>query len=246
MICKQVPCSSARSGILYAGNKKEAELITSNNCYGSPEEISKQFEDVQEYNATTSDKNKTYHVVIGITEEDNKKLTAYDKQEMAEAFAKKMGFEDNQYVVYEHRDSNSPHYHFIGNRIDDQGKAVSLGNNYYKHEEYCREQEKKHDLESVATKERTPGKAQTISLSNHRKEELRTMIDRNIEKSKDMTEFKELMKKDGIEVYQGRGISYQDKDKALFKGSQLGKQYSFQHTQKRIEQSRERGSEMDM
>ena len=246
MICKQVQCSSARAGILYAGNKKESEMITSNDCYGTPEEIAKQFDEVQKYNTRTAGENKTYHVVIGVNEEDNKKLTEYDKKEMVEEFAKKMGFENNQYVVYEHRDSNSPHYHFIGNRIDDEGKAVSLSNNYYKHEEYSREQEKKYNLEQVLTKDRTNVKEQTISLSNHRKEELRTLIDKNIEKSSDMAEFKKNMERDGIKVYQGRGLSYQDKDKALFKGSDIGKQYSLQHTERRLEKNREKSAEMDM
>lgn len=238
MIVKQISCDSCKAGILYAGHKMDAELVASNNCFGSPNDIADQFIEVQAYNTTTADKNKTYHVAIGWNAEDHKKLNELDKKQIAESFATKLGFTDRQWVCYEHHDGNAPHMHFIGNRIGIDGKSVSLSLNYYRHEEFCRQQEKKYDLTKVKTKSREHSKVLTQSLSNHRKEELKGIIDKHIKKSKSFKEFTDSLEKSSIKVYKGRGLSYLDKDNVKFKASALGREYSLKNTEKRIEQQR--------
>lgn len=235
MIVKKIECNSAKSGILYAGNKQDAELIISNNCYGKPNDIASQFLEMQQYNKTTNDKNKTYHVVIGFTEDDIKKLSQIDKEEIVKDFANDLGFKDNQYVAYEHKDGNSPHLHVLGNRVSNDGKIVSLSNNYYKHENFCRNQEIKYGLTRVKTKDRTKPYEKIQTLGNHRKIELKEIIDETIKDSSSIDEFSLKMKEKGIEVKLGRGISYIDKDKVAFKGSSIGRDYSLSKTKKKIQ-----------
>lgn len=246
MIVKKIGCNSARAGILYAGNKQDAELIISNNCYGKPNDIANQFLEVQQYNKTTNDKNKTYHTVIGFTEEDIKKLSEIDKEEIVKDFASELGFKDNQYVAYEHKDGKCPHFHVIGNKVSEDGKIVSLSNNYYKHESFCRNQEVKYDLTRVKTKERGRNQIKTQTLTNHRKIELKSIIDSEIEKSTSVDDFKNRMEKHDIKVNVGRGISYIDKDKVVFKGSSIGRDYSLSKTKKRIENEKNLDNQMNI
>lgn len=244
MIVKQVGCNSVRAGILYAGNKKDAEIIISNNCFGNPNEVANQFQEVQQNNKTTNDKNKTYHVVIGFSQKDIEKLDEHNKEQIVKDFANDLGFENNQYIAYQHYDGNSPHFHFIGNRIDENGKSVSLSNNYYKHESFCRNQELKYDLEQVKTKERGASINQFQTLKNHRKIELKEVIDLTIKECKNIDEFKDRMKVKGIDVKIGRGISYIDKDKAKFKGSSIGREYSLSKTEERIYRDKQINNEL--
>lgn len=234
MIVKQIGCDNVKAGILYAGNKKDAQMIISNYCYGSPRDIANQFLEVQEYNKTSAQKNKSYHTVIGFSKEDIEKITNKDKEQIVKSFAKKMGFENNQYVAYEHQDGNSPHFHFIGNRICNEGKSVSLSNNYYKHESFCRNQEKQYNLAVVKTKERTKSAQQTQSLSNHRKIELKNLIDDAISISKSLEQFTSQMNKKNIKVLIGRGISFTDRDNVNFKGSSIGRNYSLSNIKKAL------------
>ena len=151
-------------------------------------------------------------------------------EEMVKLYAKKQGFEKNQWVVYKHNDTKNPHYHFVGNRINaDTKKSTSVSNDRYKNLEFSREMEKKYNLTKVE-KTLTIDKTKT----NQRALELKKMVDKNIKKSKGFDDFKWNMEKDGVKVNKGRGLSYTH-DKVSFKGSELGRNYSLKNTEKQIE-----------
>jgi len=241
MIVNSHPASSTKGTILYAGEKDKAELIEQNDCFGSPQEVAEQFKQVQELNTRASEKNKTFHASISLPEKDKGKLSKKQEQDMVKAYAKKQGFEKNQWVAYKHNDTKNPHYHFVANRINPETKkSTSISNDRYKNMEFSKEMEQKYNLTRV---EKTMQTDKT--KTNQRASELKNIVDKNIKKSKSFDDFKKNMEKDGVTVNKGRGLSYTH-DKVSFKGSELGRNYSLKNTEKQIEKGKKKGFEMGL
>lgn len=159
-------------------------------------------------------------------------------QTISTNFAKDFGFENNQLIVFQHNDTNHAHFHIVANRINFNGKTTANdGYSYLKTGTFCRKIEQELGLQTTPNmKVLLPEKEREIS-SNTLAQSIRDKIDRNLLKHKTMEDLKKSLEKEGLKMYQNRGVSFLDtKTAAKFKGSDLGREYSLMNIEKRLGQ----------
>jgi hypothetical protein len=86
-----------------------------------------------------------------------------------------------------------------------------------------------------------PEKEREIDISTNKlAQNIRDRIDRNLLKYKTMEDLRIALQKEGLKMYQKRGVSFLDtKTAAKFKGSDLGREYSLMNIEKRLGQQPE-------
>ncbi len=163
-------------------------------------------------------------------------------QTISTNFAKDFGFENNQLIVFQHNDTNHAHFHIVANRINFNGKTTANdGYSYLKTGTFCRKIELELGLQTTPNmKALLPEKEREIS-SNTLAQSIRDKIDRNLLKHKTMEDLRKSLEKEGVKMYQNRGVSFLDtKTVAKFKGSDLGREYSLMNIEKRLGQQPEK------
>lgn len=150
--------------------------------------------------------------------------------ELSQDFVKEFGFSDNQVIVFRHKDTEHAHFHIVANRIDAAGKTTAQDSfSHLKTGEFCRDMELKHGFQITQNmKALSPKKAKRKAASKSNvADKLRDKIDASLPKCKTMQELSEMLKKQKVKVYVGRGIAFVDKETgSKFKGSDLGREYS--------------------
>jgi hypothetical protein len=66
-------------------------------------------------------KNKQFHAVISTKGQEH---TAEELKSIAEAYIKKMGYGENPYLLYFHRDTDNNHVHIVSTRVGKNGEKV--------------------------------------------------------------------------------------------------------------------------
>ena len=164
-------------------------------------------------------------------------------QTISTNFAKDFGFENNQLIVFQHNDTNHAHFHIVANRINFNGKTTADdGFSYLKTGTFCRKIELELGLQTTPNmKALLPEKEREIDISTNKlAQNIRDRIDRNLLKYKTMEELRIALQKEGLKMYQKRGVSFLDtKTAAKFKGSDLGREYSLMNIEKRLGQQPE-------
>jgi hypothetical protein len=203
--------------------KKQAEVISYNQCFGTKKELIRQFIEVSKLNTKLS--KPVFHASLSLAHNDAGLLGAQDKVDIAAGLAKKFGFENNQYVVITHSDTAHEHLHIVGNRIGYDGKTASDSNSYKRMAEFCRSMEKAYGLTPVVSPNRfllpeeRKGQVQRV---DKRKEILKETLEWAIGKSTTIKELKGYMERQGYTVELARGIAFTDQEMVRFKGSQVG------------------------
>lgn len=153
---------------------------------------------------------------------------------IARNFAREFGFENNQYLVFRHRDKPHEHFHIIANRINSNGQNTATDKkNYERIQLFCREMEKKYGLQ--VTENNLKSHAQSNSVGA---DKLRKLIDTHLPSCPPLSDLSIALKKHGILLYLGRGISFTDRNTGVtFKGSALGRQYSRSQIESRLGKS---------
>jgi Relaxase/Mobilisation nuclease domain len=198
--------------------------------------LTKQF--VENINRNTNLSKPIWHQSFSFKEGEN--ISNDQIREITEAFCKDFGFENNQIITFRHDDTNHPHFHIVGNRIDSKGKnSADHFNNYKRTGLFCRKIEEElgltiapqmHILESDFSKRRELVSESKIA------DYMRERITFHIPKVSTVDELCYHLKKDGIKTRVGRGIAFTLKDKGVtFKGSQLGREFSLQNIEKQIQ-----------
>jgi Relaxase/Mobilisation nuclease domain len=166
---------------------------------------------------------------------------------ISKEFSEKFGFENNQLIVFQHNDTDHKHFHIVANRIDFNGKTTaSDSNNFKKIGNFCREMEQKFQLTPTPNMkclsyklEKAHQINQTYSQSEIA-ERIKNTIKKHLPNAKTLGELEQNLEKDKIKMYQGRGVSFYDKEsKAKFKGSDLGREFSLQNIEKKLGQKPE-------
>jgi hypothetical protein len=165
-------------------------------------------------------------------------------QEIAVAFAKDFGFENNQMIAFQHRDTAHAHFHIVANRINHEGKTTANdAYNYFKTGSFCRKIELQMGLQVTPTMkalDKEKGKTQKKIVQQQENEgsvadRLRTNLDKYLPQAQTMKDLKDLLVKEGIQLYQKRGVSFVDKKTgSQIKGSDLGRAYSLANLEKRL------------
>jgi len=199
--------------------KKQAQVICYNQCFGNKKELIQQFNEVRYLNPKLS--KPVLHASLSFAHSDQ--LSNQDKIDIGKQMAKDFGFENNQYVVIEHSDRQHQHLHIVANRVGYDAKTVSDSNNYKRMANFCRTMERKHQLEQVLSPRKFLSKEERIlPRQDIRKEALKEAIAKFLKHSTTMKEFQNKITAKGYEVELGRGIAFTDAQAVRFKGSQVG------------------------
>ena len=214
--------------------KKQAQVICYNQCFGNKKELIQQFNEVRYLNPKLS--KPVLHASLSFAHSDQ--LSNQDKIDIGKQMAKDFGFENNQYVIIEHGDRQHQHLHIVANRVGYDAKTVSDSNNYKRMANFCRTMERKHQLEQVLSPRKFLSKEERmLPRQDIRKEALKEAIAKFLKQSTNMKEFQNKITAKGYEIELGRGIAFTDAQAVRFKGSQVG--YPLLKIEKQLAQNRQ-------
>lgn len=109
---------AGKAGLIYAANypKDPARLSFYDKLF--------QLQQLAELNLKT----KTNCVHVSLNFDPSEKFSEQQLSQMATVYMQKIGFGDQPYLVYEHRDAGHPHIHIVTTNIRDDGSRISLHN----------------------------------------------------------------------------------------------------------------------
>jgi len=198
-------------------------------------------------------KRNTYHASLNFA--TGEKISNQKMKSIAEEYMKRMGFDNNLYIIFRHHDSNHPHCHILATRNRFDGTVVSDSNNYRKSEQIIRDFEKKYRLQTVKSSKQSKLKApnrdelEMIERTGRpsKKLMLQHQVKEALKQSATMSEFIMNLERQNINVLfnqasTGRvsGITYLIPSFKI-RGQALGNQFKFGSIIKQVnyEQSRE-------
>jgi hypothetical protein len=189
--------------------------------------LAAQFHEVAQLNTRTE--KFIWHQTFNFPPEE--KVSNETMVKIARDFAREFGFEHNQYLVFRHHDKPHEHFHIIANRINANGQNTATDKkNYERIQLFCREMEKKYGLSVTENKQKPYTQSNSIQA-----DKLRKLIDAHLPSCSTLSELSIALKKQGIIVYLGRGISFTDRNSGVtFKGSALGRHYSRSQIESRL------------
>ena len=193
-----------------------------------------------------------FHVSLNLPHSES--LSDRDFALFGNDYLKKMGFDDNQFIMYRHTDTKHEHIHIIANRVRYSGKVTNDSNIKRKSRAVLNELEVKYGLTQTLGKVN----AKKPLTQNEIEKTLRTgnvpikfilqrEISSAISKSTDTSEFVAALKNGkiyprfNVSRTTGRvsGISF-DYQGIIYKGSSLGKGYSWNSIKKHIDYEQDR------
>lgn len=83
---------------------------------------------------------------ISLNPHPDDKLSDEQFSAIAQEYIEKMGYGNQPFVVYKHEDIDRHHLHIVTLAVDEQGKKINDGNNFYKSKHITREIEQKYGL----------------------------------------------------------------------------------------------------
>src|SRR5664279_24655 len=201
MIGKITIGKSFRGCILYCLNDKiqrpnqeetmnnRAEVLLFNKCYGNQKELIQQFNEVRWLNTKLS--KPVLHITLSLP--PGEKLANNKLMEICQACAKDFGFENNQFIAINHKNTDHQHLHIVANRIGFDKKSVSDSNNYKKIANFCRKMELQYELQHVLNPKKFLSKEMRLNPRlDLRKELLKACINNALNQSKNYAEFEQL------------------------------------------------------
>lgn len=119
------------------------------NMTDSKSELANSFSKYNECVETKKSKTKknVFHASLSLKE--GEEVNNQKFLEIAESFMKKMGYENQPYVVYRHYDKAHPHIHIVSSRVGPDGKKIKDSNEAKKAIKICRELEIQYSLTTV-------------------------------------------------------------------------------------------------
>jgi hypothetical protein len=223
MIAKLESISYLQNALIYC--EKGGELLMSNKCFGNSFDINFQMMK----NNSLNDKciKNTFHIKIRIAPEDQGKLNNQNWIEIANDYARKIGFEQNPFAVYIHEeDTEKEHIHIVASRIMENNLAVKDNYTHYKNMDFCREVEKQYKLREVQRVLETVKANEVFIKQDHRIRPLEEKIASAIKQSDSIDDFVFHLQNMGVRTKTGRGIGFTDEKGVYFKGSDINRKYS--------------------
>ncbi len=249
MIGKQIKGTGFRGCLNYVLGKKDAYLIGGTMCGQTPEELAAEFAIARQLRPNL--KVAVFHATLSV--DRTERLEDSEQNDLrwlaiAADYMKTMGFDNNQYTVVKHSDTEHDHIHIVASRIRLDGSVVDDSWDYYTSQETIRQLEQDYNLEIVAPSWETDKRAPTTGEHRHLQSkgsksvrvQLQDLIDEVTQDNPSMPEFVERLQQQGVEVQVGltrtgigfsKGISY-NLDGVALSGTQLGKAYTFSGLQK--------------
>ncbi|HLO51819.1 MAG TPA: relaxase/mobilization nuclease domain-containing protein [Kamptonema sp.] len=247
MIGKQIKGTGWRGCLNYVLGKKGAYLIGGTMCGQTPEELAAEFAIARQLRPNL--KVAVFHATLSVASTQKLEDSVENDQRwlaIAADYMKAMEFDNNQYAVVKHNDTDHDHIHIVASRIRLDGSVVDDSWDYYKSQEVIRQLERDYNLEAVAPswvldkRAPTTGEHRYLQSKGNKsvRVQLQDLIDEVTQDKPTMPELVEQLQQQGVEVQIRltrtgliKGISYK-LDGVAFSGSQLGKAYTFSGLQK--------------
>jgi hypothetical protein len=183
-----------------------------------------------------------WHTSLSFNPDDAAQLDSAKMLVIAEGYVQKMGLDNTQYTIIRHHDqADNQHLHIIANRVDNDGKTIKDGQNFYLSKVALTELIQEHGLtppKGLRPEKQHPERLHGVDLTRHElKEALRTALTtatdgkdlRQQLNGQDIT-FRLFQTKEGKPT----GISFSKKGQTL-KGSEIGREYSLAGIMKQLE-----------
>lgn len=90
---------------------------------------------------------------ISLNPHPDDKITDEQFSAIAQEYIEKMGYDNQPFVVYKHEDIDRHHLHIVTLAVDEQGKKINDGNNFYKSKHITREMEQRYGLHPADKKQ---------------------------------------------------------------------------------------------
>ncbi len=242
MISKITKGSSFKGLLNYLFSKPGAELIGKNVVGETALEIANELEQSSQLSSKVQKPVGHFSLSVPSTDQLNK----VDWLSIASDYMNEMGYDCNQYAVVRHTDRDHDHIHIAACRVRlDTGKCTDHDWDYRKSEAVVKKLEVDYNLtpspSSQDKERRSPTTGERRLLARTGEDSVRVKLQDTIDDlcshQPTMPELIDLLKDQGIDVQISEpetgsmGISY-ELDGIAFKGSQLGKAYSFNGLQK--------------
>jgi hypothetical protein len=247
MIGKQIKGTGFRGCLNYVLGKKDAALIGGTMCGQTPEELAAEFAIARQLRPNL--KVAVFHATLSVDSTEKLEDSEENDQRwlaIAANYMKAMEFDNNQYTVVKHSDTEHDHIHIVANRICLDGGVVDDSWDYYKSQETIRQLERNYNLETVTPSWETDRRAPTTGEHRYLQSkgnksvrvQLQDLIDEVTQDNPSMPEFVERLQQQSVEVQVGltrtgfsKGISY-NLDGVALSGTKLGKSNTFSGLQK--------------
>lgn len=243
-------------GVLAYNEKKVSEgvgyVIDSNIGHSTAVNMTQEFNLIRQLRPGLG--NAVFHVSLNLPYSDRLNDTEFTA--LGCDYLIKMGFDNNQFIMYRHTDTKHEHIHIVANRVRYSGRITNDSNIKRRSREVLNDLEKKYGLTQISTN------VSSIKSLDQREIEktlrtgnlpikliLQERVGSAISRAADTTEFIKLLQEQNISPRfntsktTGRvsGISFNYQG-IVYKGSTLGKKYSWNSIVKQIdyEQTRDR------
>lgn len=242
MIAKAIKGRGFRGALEY--NLKKGRIIDSNMAGQDPRSLAAEFGSVRRLRPSVG--KAVFHVSLSAAPGES--LTDEQWQEIALRYLQGMGFDNNQFVVIRHTDTEHEHVHVIANRIRVDGSVVSDSQDWKRQEAIMRQIERDFGLQQVAPSAEAERKAPTKGEIERAlrtgepstKQRLQQLCDAAAMGCTSFSEYVDRLEAVGVEVVpvvqlggaKLSGLSYR-LDGVIMKGSDLGKAYTAAGIQKR-------------
>ena len=239
MIAKIVKGASFRGCVQYVTGKDNATVLASDGVFlGSVSEIADSFEYQRALNPRVS--KSVGHIALSFKPEDKDRLTDEMMTKIALEYMELMGIRDTQFLLVRHHNTANPHCHLVYNRVDNNGMTISDKMERRRSEKVVKQLKDKYGLTY------SDGKGQTRTERLHHTErskfEVKNAVNAALKDSKDWRDFIRKLQQRGVEVEFKRRRGNDDvidgitfiKDGVRFKGSQIGRQFSYAKLNERL------------
>ena len=232
MIAKIVKGASFKGCVQYVTGKDNATVLASDGVLlGSVSEIADSFEYQRLLNPRVS--KPVGHIALSFKPEDKDKLTDGMMTKIALEYMELMGIRDTQFILVRHQNTANPHCHLVYNRVDNNGKTISDRMERRRSEKVVKQLKDKYGLTY------SDGKGQTrtdrLHYTERTKFEVKNAVNATLKDAKNWKDFIAKLRMQGVQVEFKRRRGNDDviegitfiKDGVRFKGSQIGRQFSY-------------------
>ena len=237
MIAKAAKGRGFRGALEYDLREDKGHIIDSNMAGHHPRELAAEFGEIRKLRPNLG--KAVLHVSLAAAPGEH--LTDEQWRQIGQRYLRGMGFQDNQFVITRHTDTEHEHIHILANRITHGGAVVSDAHDYRRQETLMREIERDFGLQRVApsleAERRAPTKgeieAQVRTGQPSTRQQLQQLCEGAAQGCRSFTEYQERLEAAGVELVpvvqlggaKLSGLSYR-LDGVTMKGSDLGKAYS--------------------
>ncbi|NWN92957.1 relaxase/mobilization nuclease domain-containing protein [Marinobacter adhaerens] len=253
MIAKAIKGRGFRGAVSYDLNDEKGYRLDSNMAGETPRQLAAEFGAVRALRPNL--KKAVTHVSLAAAPGET--LSDDQWRAIAQDYLDGMGYDDNQYLVTRHTDTDHDHIHIIANRIKHDGGVVSDSHDYPRQERIMREVEQRYGLQATRSSHEASHKALTkgeIEQAVRTQQEpprqaLQRLVSEAAQGNPTASQFADRLAGAGVEVRANiastgkmNGFSF-GLDGQAYSGSKLGKGFTWKALQEKgvsYEQDRDR------